>query len=216
MRNDNLAGKQLILLGMGGFGREVAAWALDQFDHAGDSERVIWFCDDNVRQNQGPRVQYLGTIAELVPTENMLAVAAFNEPQSKRAICSELSSKGLQWTNIIHPSAIIARTAKLGQGLIICPYSMIANCAQVGDHVHLNAHSSIGHDAVVADHASISCYCDITGNVKLGDGVFMGSGARVLPGCSVAAGSVIGAGAIVHRSISKATTLFNFGTKKIK
>ena len=216
MRNDNLAGKQLILLGMGGFGREVAAWALDQFNHAGDNERVIWFCDDNVQEDQAQRVRYLCALRELVPVDNMLAVITINKPQIKRKICPELSNKGLNWTNIIHPSAIVLPTASLGKGLVICPYAMVTDSTKIGDHVHINAHSSVGHDAVVADYASISCYCDITGNVKIGEGVFMGSGARVLPGCSVAADSVIGAGAIVHRSISKATTLFNFGTKKIK
>jgi acetyltransferase-like isoleucine patch superfamily enzyme len=69
-------------------------------------------------------------------------------------------------------------------------------------HVALNTFASVGHDAVVGPFSVLSPYAVVNGNVRLGEGSFLGSHATVLPGLNVGAFSKLAAGAVVTRDVA--------------
>src|SRR5205085_2452144 len=100
----------------------------------------------------------------------------------------------------VHPSALIGRNVRLGEGVVLLANTNLTCDMQVGDFTIFLTASGGGHDVIVDDCCQISSGCDIMGQARLGKCVMMGSGARVLPKVQVGDDAVIGSGSVVvHR-----------------
>lgn len=209
--------KNVVIVGGGGFGRELACWLEQTLEH--DAMRIAGFLDDGFAVGAPVHVAYrypvLGAIADYVIGEHDLFVLAIGAPAAKLRIAAELEARGAVFMSVIHPSALLARTAVLGKGVVMCPFSLVSADAEIGNFVALNAYTSIGHDAVVGAGCTLSAHVDITGSVVLGQGVFAGTHAAVLPKVKVGAGATIGAGAIVARNVAAGTTVYAMPAKKL-
>jgi len=62
----------------------------------------------------------------------------------------------------------------------------------------VNLNSTIGHDCVIGAYCNINPGCCISGNVKMGEGVDLGTGAAVIQGKQIGEWSVIGGGCGGH------------------
>jgi len=207
----------LIIVGAGGFGREVYQWALDQIEAGKASFSKIQFVEDAPGKLTFPEVSdnFRGSVSDYVPRSSELAVVAIGNSQTRRNVTENLRRNGARFGSVVHPSSTIARNAVQNEGLILCPNSCLSANTKIGAHVHINFGSGVGHDSILGDFVTVSSHADIMGNCILGDDVFLGSGARVLPKCKVASGTRVGAGATVQRSIKKKSTLYHVATKKM-
>ena len=102
---------------------------------------------------------------------------------------------------LVHPSAIVSPTARLGAGCVVHAAAMLGSCADVGPHCYVNKGAFVGHDAVVAAHCVLAPGARVGGHARLGAGVFMGMGSIVLQDRVVGAHAVIAAGAVVTRDV---------------
>ena len=201
--------KRLILVGAGNFGRELINWVSDAAD-TGVGSRFAGFLDTNQAAFEGYSyaLPWLGTVDSFTPNDNDLFIVAIANPESRRTYVQQLKEKGASFATFIHPSAVIAKSAVFGEGLIVCPQSIISSDAQVGNFVVVNVLSSIGHDARVGDFSTLSAHVDLTGFVQVGESVFFGSGARVLPKVKIGDNAKIGAGATVMRAVPTDATMY--------
>lgn len=198
--------KQLIILGAGGFGREMVAWARQSV--------VAWqvkgFLDDNPNALNGfdKDVHILGRIQDHQPGDAEVFACAIGRVAVKRQCAERIVSRGGVFPQIIHATAVVGENTVLGSGVILCPHTVVSTDARLGDFVTVNLHSTIAHDAVVGRWSQLHCHADITGGVILGEGVTVGSHATILPGMKVGDGAVIGAGAVVMRDVPPGATVF--------
>ncbi len=208
--------QRLIIVGAGGFGREVHDWANDA-QAAGAQWNVAGFLDDNPHALEGfdMPVDIIGPASTHEPADDEVFVCAIGEPKTKLQIARALRSRGAVFTNVIHPTAVVGRRNRLGVGLVLCPYSVLTTNVTVGDFVSLNLHGSIGHDATVGDGCTLNNHTDITGWVQLGEGVFMGSHASVLPYARIGDYARIGAGSTVLRSAKPHTTVVGVPARRL-
>lgn len=102
---------------------------------------------------------------------------------------------------VIHPSAVIARSASLGEGSIVLGSVNVGPAAAIGAHVLLYTGTIVEHDCQIADFASTGPGAILGGGVRVGETSFIGLGARVAHGRTIGADSVIGMGASVIRDI---------------
>jgi acetyltransferase-like isoleucine patch superfamily enzyme len=93
--------------------------------------------------------------------------------------------KGFRPWSIIHPSAYIAASAKIGQGCFIAPLAAVGLDAVIGDHSLVHFHASIGHNAVLGKHCAVLPGARISGHVELQEGVMVGSNAFIFQGTKV-------------------------------
>ncbi len=200
--------KRLLVVGAGGFGREVAAWASDIPLSARDWE-LGGFLDDCADALHGYEVglPIVGGIAEYVPQESDLFVMALGDPRTKLAAAGRLTKRGAQFITLVHPTAIVGDRSRLGAGTVVCPRAVITTDVKIGRFVTINLHATIGHDTVVGDGCTLSCQTDVTGFARLGEGVFLGSHASVLPGAKVGDYAKVGAGSIVLKKVRPGTTV---------
>ena len=198
--------KQLIIIGAGGFGREMLAWARQSVA----ALPVKGFLDDNPRALDGFKkdVPILGRVADYVPESNDVFVCAIGIVEFKRRCVGQILARGGVFASVIHSTAVIGENVVLGQGAILCPHTVVGSDAKLDDFVTLNLHSTVAHDAVVGRWTQLHCHVDVTGGVRLGESVLAGSHASILPGVKVGDGATIGAGAVVMRDVPAGATVF--------
>lgn len=199
--------KDFIIIGAGGFGREVADTIMlineqqPTYNFIGyvDDDKSLW----NTKIND---VSVLGgrqALKELCSNRDVSAVMAIANSSVKQELVLYLGDK-INWVNIIHPITFISKYALMGVGNIIQAFVVLAANAKIGSHCMINSNTGLGHDAEMGDYSSLMAHCDVTGNVKLGECVYMGAGSRIVSGVSVGDRAFICAGAVVFKDINKA------------
>ncbi len=101
----------------------------------------------------------------------------------------------------IHPTAIVASTATIGEGTVLLHGSIVQPNAQIGRFVLINTAASVDHDCVVEDYAHISPHATLSGHVRVGEGTHVGAGAVVIPKITIGRWCRVGAGAVVVRDL---------------
>ncbi|MFC1453932.1 acetyltransferase [Verrucomicrobiota bacterium] len=208
--------KRLLIIGAGGFGREVLRWALDLPSVSRDWE-VGGFLDANPKALAGYVCPYpvLADPITYRPETTDRFVCAIGKPSAKMALCNALNKRGAEFISLIHPTAIIGDQCTIGKGCIICPGVVITTDVSIGNFVTINLHSTIGHDAVIGDGCTLSAHVDITGFASLGQCVFLGSHASILPSAKVGNFAVVGAGSVVLKRVKPGVTVMGVPTKQI-
>lgn len=205
--------KKLVIIGAGGFGREMLAWARQ----ADTPFTVKGFLDDNldVLSRFKKDVPILGRVEDYAPQPDEVFICAIGQVDAKRRCVEKILSRGGVFTTVVHASAVVGDRSCLSRGVILCPHSVVSPDVQLGEFVTVNLQSTVDHDAVIGRWSQLHCHVDITGGVVLGEGVLVGSHASVLPGVKVGAGAIIGAGAVVTRDVSAGTTVIGAPARPI-
>lgn len=203
--------KHLIIIGVGGFAREVYWHAQDSIGY-GTEWDIKGFLDGDVRlEDEEYKKLELPLLGDVncyeIEADDVFFCAIGNSAARKRIVESMLG-KNAEFITLIHNTALIHGNAKLGIGCLIGPRTGIGDHAILGNHVVLNSASGIGHDAQIGNYVSIMSCVDITGYCQIAEGVMFGSGARILPHGKVGAYATIGAGSVVLRKVKAGTTVF--------
>jgi sugar O-acyltransferase (sialic acid O-acetyltransferase NeuD family) len=206
----------LVIVGAGGFGREVY-WLVSEINRQRLRWHVVGFLDDNPRALDGIDfpAAVLGPIEAYATMPETFAVCAIGNPQVRRTVVARMDKLGAQWATLIHPSSFLGTGSSIGEGSVLLPSAGVTVNASVGRHVHLNFNSIAGHDAKIGDFCTIAPLVGISGNVVLEEGVFVGSHAVVLPKAHVGAWAQVGAGSVVLRHVPPETTVFGVPAKPV-
>lgn len=208
---------RIILVGGGGFCRELYFWAAD-CTAAGTLPPVEGYIDDS-GDTLGPLgydLPWLGSIEDFVLRPGDGLVLALGSPASKRAVHGKLSVRGGVFPNLVHPQTRVVATARLSEGAIFCPGSASGPDTVIDRFVTINTDSGLGHDARVGEFSTLSSRVDLTGGVEVGRDVLIGSGAVFVPRVKIGDGATIGAGSVVYRSVPAGATLFAAPAKRLK
>jgi sugar O-acyltransferase (sialic acid O-acetyltransferase NeuD family) len=212
----------LVIIGAGGFGREVhdvveainenAKTSAAQFDFLG-------FIDNHPRN-----LELLTDRGTLLGGDEVIAtlplstryVIAIGDGRVRRSIDMKAEALGLVAAVLIHPESTMGRhNMDIGPGTIICSHVSLTTNIQLGRHVHLNLNVTVGHDTRLGHYVTVNPGATISGNVSLEDEVMIGTGASVIQDKTVGHGSVIGAGSAVIRSIPAGVTAVGIPAKAI-
>jgi sugar O-acyltransferase (sialic acid O-acetyltransferase NeuD family) len=108
---------------------------------------------------------------------------------------------------IVHPSAVVSPTARVGPGSVLLPRSVVHTDALVDAGVIVNSAAVVEHDCVVGACAHLSPGAIVCGGVTVGPRAWIGAGATVIHGRAVGADSVVGAGSVVIRNVHEQTVV---------
>ena len=199
--------KKLLIVGAGGFGRELYVWA-GQHPACGREWELAGFLDDNA-DALAPFGSFapVRPLAGHHPSADTIYLCGIGMPSLKEKLVSPLLAAGAEFLTFVHPQALVGARVKLGKGVVLCPGAVVSVDIELGDFVMVNLNCTIGHDASLGPWTSLSAQCDITGHVRVADRVFMGSRASVIPGKSVGSRSIVGAGAVVVTDVPADVTV---------
>lgn len=204
---------KIAIIGFGGFGREVEM-LIEQINEKEKIWEFIGFFDDASIDDS----RHLGDLKVLNEyAENIYVVIAIGNPLIKEKIVERIENKNIKYATLIHPSVQIGKSeiVNIGEGCIITAYNVITVNINIGSHVILNLSCTVGHDTTIADYCSFMPSVNISGEVKVNEKVFVGTGAKIINQVEIGESVTIGAGAVVVKSIPPKCTAIGIPAKPI-
>lgn len=191
--------EDLILYGSGGMAREVVELVADINDIR-PTWRILGYIDD-VKGDSSELVNgfpLLGTWKMLkdVPGQPYVIIAVSN-PSDKEAIFRRIRNLPIRSPTLIHPSAKVARNARIGEGSIIGMDCIVSTDVRIGNHVFLNMRTIVGHDTVIMDYSSCLVGCIIAGGVVIKGSALLGSGCIIMEKTAIGSKSKVSMGSVV-------------------
>lgn len=210
--------KSVVIIGAGGFGREVLEIFKDQ-NKISKSWNILGFVDENKRLqskilNGYPVLGGLDWLREH-NNDNLGCVVAIGTCETRKQVVERLQEIGVNFHNAVHPSVIMSDSVEMGRDVIICAGSILTVNIKIGDHVHVDTNCTIAHDAVIGSYCRLNPGVKINGNNHLGEGVYVGTGATFIQEVSAGSWSTIGAGAVVIADIPEKVTALGVPAKVI-
>ncbi|NJC26129.1 acetyltransferase [Neolewinella antarctica] len=205
--------KDLILIGGGSFGREVAAFLPGCIGY-----NVTWRFKgfiDNLPDRTGIEDRTIGLVQQYEPKDNDVFLCTLPEQEYRKKYSDLIISRGGTFISIIHGTAVIVADASIGTGVYVGPFNTVSCGVKIGDFCLLNCYIVVGHDAVIAPYAHINSFVHISGFVEIGNAVTIHPHASILPGKKVGDEAVIGVGSIVLRNVKDKQTVFGYPARKI-
>lgn len=211
--------RPVAILGAGGFAREV----LDIFEarsEAGETVDVLGFLVDPQFGEPGTMINDKPILGGLDWLESRATsvdlICGVGAPEIRLDLVRRASRYGSRWTTAIHPSVVMTRWVKLGDGVVIGAGTILTNQIRVGDHVHLNLDCTVGHDVVIRDFVTVSPGVHISGKVEVRPGAYLGTGAAIIEKRVIGEWAVVGAGAVVSADVPANSTAVGVPARVIK
>ncbi len=195
--------QQLVIIGAGGFGRELLKLIRD-IQLSGHIELdVLGFVDPLGVGESVHQLQVLGddhwALSQL--DTDIRFVIASGSSITRKKIAEKFEGAGFQSLELIHPSVSISPYIQIGKGTIICEGCILTTDIQVGRYTVLNLHTTLGHDVVIEDFVTVAPGVNISGSVHIGALSEIGTGATILPGLSLGEACILGAGGVATKNL---------------
>lgn len=155
-----------------------------------------------------------------LPDKDKPALFGVPGPRNKSAVFdSFVKTPGVakaRYINVIHPTAYLAGSSTLEQGILLEPGVIVSSQSYIGFGATIKRGSLIGHHNVIGDFTDINPGVVLSGNVKVGRGCILGSGVVVKDNISIGENTFIGAGSVVTKDMPSNCIAYGNPCKFIK
>ena len=208
--------KDIVIIGAGGFGREVA-WLIEDINIKNVEWNIFGFVDDN-QAIQGTKIYGYKVVGDIdwLKEQELCVVNAIGDPIIKKKVMEKLAGSKNRYPVLIHPSVINSGSVNFGEGSIVCAGNIITVNIEIGKHVIINLDCTIGHDANIGDYSTVLPSVNISGFVKTEECVSVGTGSAIIQGVNIGRNTVVGAGAVVVKDLPANCTAVGSPAKPIK
>ncbi|MCT4588190.1 MAG: acetyltransferase [Carboxylicivirga sp.] len=157
---------------------------------------VIGIFDDNKEMHSFKEMPVIGPYQKAL--HKYPVIVSIGDNHTREVVSLKVEDN---FGTVIHPSALISPSAKIGEGSVIMCSSIIQVDSQLGKHVIVNTGASIDHECLIEDYAHICPQTTLCGNVSVGRGTMVGAGSVVIPGIKIGKWAIIGAGSVIIRDV---------------
>ena len=126
---------------------------------------------------------------------------------ARQKIFDDLSAKGIPFTNIIDPTAIIGVNSRMGTGNMLMAFCRLGPEAVIGDNNFLSAYVNIEHHNHIGSHCTFGPSVYMSGGVQIGSKIRFGTGIHVEPRLTIGNNAVIASGVTVTTNIPANTVV---------
>jgi sugar O-acyltransferase (sialic acid O-acetyltransferase NeuD family) len=195
--------------GASGFGREVMA--VLRTTH---QKSRLCFIDDAAgldSQFNGIPVESWSRFLALSGHTRMVAIA-IADPEVRRQLAVKCNETGIRQCNIIASNVFIGDEIRHGEGIILQPFVTLTANIIIGRGFHANIYSYVAHDCDIGDYVTFAPGVKCNGNVTIGDGAYIGTGAVLRQGVPgkplrIGAAAIVGMGAVVLNDVADGETV---------
>lgn len=205
----------LVIIGAGGLGREVA-WLASE---ARDPWSVGGFLDDrrDIAEAELGRMPHLGAVDQWRDLKNSAFVVAIGNPRVRANVVARMRDQGSPvFVSLVHQSCSIGPFCSIADGAIIGAGCVLTTNIKVGEHAIINIGTTVGHDVTVGPCATVAPGVTISGCVTIMDGVEVGTGASIRQGLKLETGAMLGMGSVLTKNIPPNCMFFGVPAKFIK
>lgn len=129
-------------------------------------------------------------------------LGSVNVPRARTALFERCKNQGYSFAAVVHPAAVVASDALLGEGAQVMAGAVIQPGCRIGRNTIINTHATVDHDCLIGDHVHLAPGVILSGGVRVGDRVHVGTGTSILQGVQIGPDSLIGAGSLVLEDIA--------------
>lgn len=192
--------------GKSGFGREVIPMVSTHFE--GREEAQTIFLDDETtgQQINGYEVWTFEKFIAQPSSEKNIAIAIADGAIRAR-LAKKCSEADIKFLSITAENHIRMDDCVVGEGAIFCPFTTLTSNITIGVHFHCNIYAYVAHDCIIGDYVTFAPGVKCNGNVHIGDGAYIGTGAILKQGTPskplvIGAGATVGMGAVVTKDVA--------------
>lgn len=208
--------KRLIIIGAGGFGREIANAAQEAVGYG--TEFVLkGFLDQKPDALDGfaGYPSLLGSPEAYAVQPDDVFFVAMGNLRLRRKNAELVAAKGGRFQTLIHRTASLGRNVVIGAGSYVAHNAVLTADIQVGRNVCVFHGTVIGHDGRIGDCSHVSSLVFLGGGVRLGAGVTLHPGVRVAPFKTIGDGATVGIGSVVLTNVRAGATVFGVPAQNI-
>ncbi|MCY7916124.1 acetyltransferase [Bacillus vallismortis] len=197
--------RNVAIVGDGGHGKVIRELINTRSDM-----RLAAVLDDKFRTFEAGKEWYTGPpeaaseVRRLIP--DVLFLIAIGNNSIRKQQAERLGLQKEDFITLIHPSAIVSKSAVIGEGTVIMAGAIIQADARIGAHCIINTGAVAEHDNHISDFVHLSPRVTLSGAVAVQEGAHVGTGAAVIPQLTIGSWSIVGAGSAVIRSIPDRVT----------
>ncbi len=126
------------------------------------------------------------------------AIGGIGNVAARIKIFHRLADAGFTCPVIVHPTALVERSAALEPGVQVLAHAYLGSDARAGFGTIISTGAIVSHDCRLGNYVNISPGAILAGDVRVGDGALIGMGATINLGVKIGAGARIGNGATVN------------------
>lgn len=207
--------RELVIVGAGGFGREVA-WLAAQ---TAEPYHVLGFLDDRTDLADAALggIPWLGPVSEWPRFAKAVFALAIGNPRTRAKVVAGMHGGGQpRFATLVHRTALMGPACELAAGAMVCAGCILTTNISVGSHAILNIGCTVGHDVRIGTCATLAPQVAASGCVTVSDGVEVGTAASIRQGLTLGTGAMLGMGSVLTKDVPPNELFFGVPAKRIK
>ena len=198
---DPAVNESLFVIGAGGHAKSIAEVAMA----AGFTIKA--FISPKSEDSEFMGLPVLNSLPEdiAVRTESIAIGIGANYLREKVLLELQGSCQLSRFPVLVHPSAIIASSARIDLGSTIHQNSVVGPSTRIGKFCTVNTSATVDHDCVMHDFSSMGPGAHTGGGVTIGERAHISIGAIAVHGIDIGQDSILGAGSCATKSIPALT-----------
>ncbi len=207
--------QNLVIIGAGGLARE--AYDLAYFCFGSDPAfKVKGFLSDGPSDIESlgyPPV--LAKVADYRVAPGDVFFCAIGNVYDRKKTVEIILGKGGQFISLIHPTAVISPSAKIGSGVAVKAFCVLSSDVIIEDYTFLQSSVILGHDVHIGRFCQVNSFSFFAGYTRIHDLVTVNAGAKTVQNVVVEERAVVGMGSVVLNRVKKGTTVFGNPARKL-
>lgn len=128
--------------------------------------------------------------------------------RERTAILNNLNIPMEKFTNFIHPSVMVAKSAQIGIGNVILANAVVNCNAIIGNFNTVNSGTLLGHDITIGNNNYFAGQVCVGSGLTIGNMNFIGLNTSIRNGITIGDGNIVGMSSNITKSVGDDNVLY--------